>query len=589
MARAGIFIGVDQTGGLQRLHDAAAGAHRMHAWAVAQGLADGTAARVITDEAGKVHPDQVFDAIQELLDGPGIEHLVLYFAGHGVNINRCEHWLLTDAPVKTSAAINVKGSAELAAYCGLGSVTIISDACRVAPDGIQAQNVRGVDVFPNTAASSRARPVDQFFACELGSTAAEVRDPQLAASTYRAVYTDALLDALMGKRPELLEPSGDPADPSLYLKPAALIDYLQAEVPRRVKAMNLHHRVNQQPESVVLVHKGWLSKLDPTMVEPATRGLGDPGRAGHGFAPRAVPAARAADAVVSRAASGNAAAVLRSIQALPGGAPRALARMADHASRIAEPFSTLHFETQCGFKVRGTRIVDFAVRRAQGQLLAPDLLRIDHVQGAAACVVIEFDGGIGTVVPAIPGFIAALTVDDGELVDVSYEPSDNTWRWNLFRDRADEIRALRGLAASASQQGRFRLTQADAGGIAQKMQYDKTVDPTLSIYAAHAYYDLQEVDRIREMADYQRADIGVTLFDLALLGRTLLRQVVAPARGVAPFVPMLSQGWALLSAHGITLPRELDGIETTMRESVWTLFDEAGVGKLRKTVESGGW
>ena len=46
MARAGVFIGVDQTGRLQRLHDAAAGAQRMHAWALAQGMADGDIAPV---------------------------------------------------------------------------------------------------------------------------------------------------------------------------------------------------------------------------------------------------------------------------------------------------------------------------------------------------------------------------------------------------------------------------------------------------------------------------------------------------------------------------------------------------------------
>ncbi len=36
--RAGIFIGVDQTGGLTRLRDAAAGAERMRDWALTQGV-----------------------------------------------------------------------------------------------------------------------------------------------------------------------------------------------------------------------------------------------------------------------------------------------------------------------------------------------------------------------------------------------------------------------------------------------------------------------------------------------------------------------------------------------------------------------
>ena len=59
MSRAGVFIGVDQTGGLQRLNDAAAGARRMHAWAVSQGMPDKTHARLITDESGKVSASQI--------------------------------------------------------------------------------------------------------------------------------------------------------------------------------------------------------------------------------------------------------------------------------------------------------------------------------------------------------------------------------------------------------------------------------------------------------------------------------------------------------------------------------------------------
>ncbi len=591
MARAGIFIGVDQTGNLQRLHDAAAGAHRMHAWALSQGLADHTHARLITDEGGKkVDPDQVFDAIQEMLNGPGIEHLVLYFAGHGVNINRCEHWLMSDAPVRTSAAVNVKGSVELAAYCGIGYVTIISDACRVAPDGIQAQNVRGVDVFPNNAASSRARPVDQFFACELGATAAEVRDAAAAATEYRALYTDAVLDALMGKRPELLERSPDPADTFLYLKPGALIEYLAAEVPRRVKAMGMHLRINQQPESIVLVHKEWLAKLDAASVAPATRGIGpSPGTRGGVIVAPAPSAATIAQKFMTTAAAGSPANVLRDMRRTRGPGSRLVARLADSAEQLAATFGPDHFETQCGIKVRGGEIVDFTLRRGSGELLAPDLLRINQVAGRAASVVLRFNGDVGTVIPAIPGFLAALTLEDGGLVDVAYEPSANTWRWDMFTERADDIRALRALAASASRQGRFRLTQADAKGVAQQMQYAKTVDPTLAIYAAHAYYELQEIDRIREMSGYLRGDLGVTFFDLELLGRRLIDKAMTPDLGIVPFVPMLAQAWALLGAHRIRLPPELDGIELTLRESVWSLFDLTGLDKLRNALDAGGW
>jgi len=50
-------------------------------------------------------------------------------------------------------------------------------------------------------------------------------------------------------------------------------------------------------------------------------------------------------------------------------------------------------------------------------------------------------------------FIAAVTVDEGEVVDLAYEPSEGTSRWEKFNERAREVRALRAVAASASREG----------------------------------------------------------------------------------------------------------------------------------------
>ena len=263
MRRAGVFIGVDRTGQLQTLNDAAAGAERMHQWALGQGMSDGTQAILLTDRGGKkVTPDMIFDAIKSVIDGPGVDQLLVYFAGHGVNINRSEHWLLSDAPVRTSAAVNVAGSVDLARYCGIPYVVFVSDACRSAPEGIQAQNVRGVDVFPNDGASDRAQPVDQFFACRLGKTAAEIRDPAEAASGFSALYTAAFLDAVSGQAPSLLDAGKEAGDTARYVLPARLRDYLDTEMPRRIVASRLVGRVNQSPDAIVLAHANWLSKVD---------------------------------------------------------------------------------------------------------------------------------------------------------------------------------------------------------------------------------------------------------------------------------------------------------------------------------------
>lgn len=614
MIRAGVFIGVDKTGNLQKLNDAAAGARRMYEWALAQGMTEGSHAKLITDAGGqKVHPDQIYDAIKELIDGPGVDQLILYFAGHGVNINRGEQWLLTDAPVKTSAAVNVKGSVELAQYCGIQHVVMISDACRVAADGIQAQNVRGVEVFPNDGAADSAKPVDQFFACLLGKTAAELKDPAIAAGNYTALYTNALLDALNGTVPDVLEEAETPGDVSRYVRPAILQGYLQSEVSRRVKALKLEQKVNQNPDAIILAEippapKRWVARIDTTVRPSGTRTRG--GRPESTTTPRPAPQTLRSVALnlVRLAAEGDQPLLDHELRQARTVAVAGAGQLVGTAELIAKPFGPDHFETQCGIKVRGARIVEFFAPRAGVEFLGSegDILRITTLEdksgrpidlfmapndtrreSAVACsVLLRFKGDAGTVIPAIPGFIAALTFDDGELVDVAYEPSVNTALWNRYQNRATEVRALRAIAASASQHGRFRLGRDDAMKIAQKMQGAKQVDPSFAIYAAYAYHDLQAVDHIREMSDFLRADVHLTLFDLALLSRELIAKSIKPNDRIVPFVPLLSQGWALLGANRFRLHPALEGIERTMRDSLWSLFDDAGLKKLKKAMET---
>jgi hypothetical protein len=602
MIRAGIFIGVDQTGGLQRLRDAAAGAQRMHTWAVQQGMEDGTHAKLITDAAGKVVPDQIFDAIDAVTKGAGVDQLILYFAGHGVNISRNEHWLLSDAPAKPSAAVDVTASVEFARFGEIQHVVIVSDACRVSPEGIAAQSVRGVSVFPNLEpVGAKSKPVDQFFACALGRTAAEVKDPAVAAGNFSALYTNVLLDALTGVRADVLEQGDDPADTFRYVRPDGLAGYLETELAQRIKALGLLGTVNQEPDAIVVSRKSWLARVKPRVSRGLGRGtaalpvdVGGSGRRRPGLTEQPSNLGRLSGDLVRRAVTADMGPLTAQLDwartvTVPGATD-----LVDTAERIAAPFGPKHFETECGIKVRGARMVDaFATRADLDQISADgEALRVLRLENPAASVVVTFEGSsgpnrpYGTVVACIPGFIAGLTFEDDELIDVAYEPSANNWRWQMYADSATEIRALRGVAASAAQHGRFRIDAEDAGAITQKMQYAKGIDPTMAVYAAYAYHDLQTVGRIEEMSGYLRGDLGLSLFDVELLALKLAGTQPAARDLVVPFVPVLSQGWPLLSAHRIALHPALDGIERTMRDSLWSLFDENGVEKLRNALRT---
>ena len=507
MVRAGIFIGVDKSGDLQKLNDAAAGAKRMHEWALEQGMPDKTHAKLITDAGGqKVQPDQIVDAVHEVCGGAGVDQLIVYFAGHGINLQHGDRWLLTEVPAKPYAAVNVMGSVELARTCGIPHVVVISDACRVAPEGIQNQNITGIEIFPNTSGGEKAKPVDQFFACYLGRTAAEVK-AELEAANYSALYTDALLDALLGTRADVLEP-GEAGDTAKYIKPWALQDYLEAEIPRRVKALKLEKKVNQNPDAIITSRKGWLARIEKAVA--VTRGA----HVSRGPTPPPSPppatlrtVSRDLTASASEGQQGN---VERTLQAAVAAGVAGAAEYAGTLQHIAQPFGPEHFESECGIKVRGARIVSFLAPLATGSMLGNDgnLVRIDSCDGPGVSVLLRLENRTACVVPVIQGFLSALTFDQGELVDVAYEPSDNTWRWDLYKKRASEVRELRAVAATASRHGRFRLNPEEAEKVGTQMQYAKGIDPTLAVYAAYAYHDVQLVDRIQQMSGTSPATWG---------------------------------------------------------------------------------
>jgi hypothetical protein len=85
-------------------------------------------------------------------------------------------------------------------------------------------------------------------------------------------------------------------------------------------------------------------------------------------------------------------------------------------------FGPLHFETGCGFKIQGAGIVE-AISTVAVDRLTDSLVRVHNMNVPAVNVLLLTDRGTGFVLPAIREFLAAVTFDGGELVNVSYEPS----------------------------------------------------------------------------------------------------------------------------------------------------------------------
>ncbi|MDD5266653.1 MAG: caspase family protein [Methylococcales bacterium] len=152
MKRAAVLIGVDRADGMPTLKDAAKGARRMEQWARSQEF---DIVEVLTDEnSGSVDIVSIKKTIKKIVEPSNIDQIVIYFAGHGVNIRYGEFWLLSDAPGDTQAAVNVQGSELLARYSGISHVVFISDACRTAAEGIREFNRTRQAIFLRGAPAS---------------------------------------------------------------------------------------------------------------------------------------------------------------------------------------------------------------------------------------------------------------------------------------------------------------------------------------------------------------------------------------------------------------------------------------------------
>lgn len=600
MNRAAVLIGVQKAHSLPLLQAVMAGVAGMEEWALFQGIPR-ERIKVVTDKEKPVTPDCIKKAISDLLEPGNLDQLIVYFAGHGVNVQYAEYWLLSDAIIDSDAAINVKASEERARYSGIPHVVFISDACRTAAVGIQAQGILGSTIFRNPIASGPEKQVDLFFATLIGDPALEIQDPNSAAQCFQAVYTEALLEALRGQRPEVIEQDSNAG--GSVVRPWPLKEFLAKELPIRVfQATHGPNPRNQQPDARITSRpNAWIS------VVPASVTSSPPPKFG---APPAAHALKYSE--LAQAASQHMETVTRSmltnkgleldialelgpkVETLGQGNLDIFSKVnrqfEEDVRRLAQPFGILHMETRCGFKVRGARVTRCIGSFASSVSNDGTEVRIEVPEGSVASYLIEFHNGTGALLPAIGGFLASLTLKDGQLIDVAYEPSEFTDRWHVFENRADDIRALRAAVAAATRAGTFRLQGEDASLLARRMQLAKGIDPSLALYAAHAYRDLGERQRIREMAVFIRNDLGFCPFDIALLDGQLNDYVVDPKRkDIQPFLPMLAQSWPLLSAYDVKLPDRLNGIrQHLLPGSLWTLLDPDGVNLVADVVPRGG-
>lgn len=219
----------------------------------------------------------------------------------------------------------------------------------------------------------------------------------------------------------------------------------------------------------------------------------------------------------------------------------------------------------------------------------PTFVEFGNDLPADTTALVEFDNGSGTLVGVVPGFVASIVLDKADVVSIEYTPSLEGGRPIPDQDYGRRLAQIRANAAAASRLGALRAdTPEGARILIDSIRVGKGVDLSLSMYAAYAFEQAGLRNETRAAAAIMRRDLGVLLFDLALLSS--IEPVRTTARGgfVTPFCPMLSQGWNYIHASGAVVPEQVLRARKYLRQALWTTFNPPGIQILAESGLFGG-
>jgi hypothetical protein len=619
MARIAIVIGVNKPKKLTPLQGAVTDALAFGVWIAKQGFDE---VKTFTDDKNAVAYQDIFAEVDRVVKAATYSQLVIYFAGHGFQNGGSEVWLLSGAPNNPGEAISVEASVMASRESGLTSVVFISDACRSIPSGMPDSNVFGISIFPNEALNRQTRPeVDRLFATLPSLVAVEAAKADDKARR-GGIFTREFMQSYHNPPHDLIERVPENGELVEVVTNRKLKDLVREMVEDA--AFGEMPKAGQLPEFILESVQAYVGRVDRASLESFARPDRRPdlgAELGPEIRPEIAPEIRPEvgpdirpemrpDTEVSRGRPQRAPAVAalarEAIDTAARGqgadAAAAVLRGSALGNKISEAILGFlrvapvdHFETKTGFAVTGARVVSANSPRFSAEVLGTEFVRLQPENDGApsASVLIQFEGGSGTVLPGLRGYIGHIFVDDGAVTNVNYVPSTNSVdRWREYQYVQADVEALRATVAAAAGLGVFRVEPREARPFADKMRQFKVLDPTLGLYAAYAYASAGLDQEVSSVLQYMRTDLNAELFDVAMLARRAVRpHEVGPndpdPLAILPFCPMLRQGWSLLEVREAQLPDAVRQAQNWLLPALWSTFAPEGVELLRQAMLRG--
>ncbi len=575
MKKAAVVIGVNNTGNLIALKSAAKSANEIAEWLSKEDFD----VELITDENNEpVTSGKISDAINKFVTEPPRYHqLLIYFSGHGYWQARGDYWLLSKAPTQPQEAINLNAAMDYAKFSGIPNVVFISDACRSIPDSRSGIQVSGIPGFPSLANIQTPSKVDYFKATSEATSAFEVELEGESTSVLTHAFTSAYKEAT----PEMVKGIGG-----------------QEVIPNRRLESFLQSKVNTT-----------LAKINPGLrqiIEVNVPSSDDTYIAKYSGKPHELEIPSGGISLDEIALNDNFSLTI------PRDSPNAIERTfspedfdfndplqvenpetEEKINKLIPSEEASHFETECGFLIVGATVTQVSCIKGsnnasvelldqRGDPLAPIRIRVVNASPEVS-VLIRLSDGRGIVMPALSGYIGNLYVNDGGLQNASFVPSSNNWRWSGYQNKKLHIDRFRALTAIAVENNIFKLpTDTAAITLANKIRIDKAIDPTLGLYAAHAYYQAGKDEEILSVKKYMGYDINAVLFDIHVM-TSLMENFKHET--IIPFCPLLTQTWNLIHARNIEIDPLLIEASRYLTNALWTTFEDKGANLVQQYID----
>jgi len=595
---AAVVVGVDKVGGgLPKLKAAASGAEDVADWLRRSDYK----VDLLTDRTGRVERKAIFQAVTAFVETGAVERLVIYFGGHGfLNGPGDEFWVLSDAPLDASEAVNVSLSQHAARYLGIPEVVFISDACRVRAHTGVLGSIKGASIFPNVKPNHNITEIDFYYGTWPGDPALE-RD-SVEAEGAHGLFTQELLQAHKSAPPEAILKVGERE----FVRSRWLKKVLLDRVDARAAAIAL--RLTQRPDIQIQTYDSYIAeheyadKIDEAAdisdpgPESATdinddenetstvykKGIQQPKIADETSSDegRSSPPERRRSAPIRHRDNGSGDIGQKGLEAPPFLREAAFISPA-FISRVdllrrADPLGIPTFWTGSGVSLACSgdvlRDIAFGPGIAEVTRFETGVTTVAFdIRRPASPVAIRFNDGTGMLLPMLPDYNVEIVRQEGRTLLVGYT-------WVHFRD--PRLVDLRAQVMSAATLGMLDRTKAAARSLATQIRKAKKFDPALGLVASLAYMLAGDQKGAASVRRYMREDLGVDLFDSWLLGGA-----GDGDRPISPALPLLSQTWSFLDLYDAPLPEAAKNLRRV--PGFWTVFESDAMDTIMQLVSDG--